>query len=530
MRRGRSDSSATAPPEYAIAIGSDSDDDIPVVREQTLYHSPPIAEGEAVRDFSPIGGAPSVAASSVPSDIHTGPVVPQTLLQGMSISKVSTKRRKRLFLVLDAEAGKITWDKTRSNKCVYIDDIKEIRVTPEIRQYRLDCGVAEIEEGRFFSILYAVPERRSKTMHLIADDDASFRAWVTTLDALSKHRQDLMTSLMTFNDRAIGIYWRREMNRLYPENPPVEEEIDFAGVERVCRNLHIHVSQETLRARFEEADKTQSSKLNFDEFQGFVRLMTRREDIRAVFREISSGHENGLGFQDFITFLRDVQNEDVTDLAAWETIFHQFSRRSHKNASADGAARWSEASLTRYLTSIHNLPLERVPQNCDLDRPVNEYYISSSHNTYLTGRQVADESSIEGYIAALMRGCRCVEVDCWDGPDNQPIVTHGKTLTTQILFREAISAINKYAFVKSQYPLWVSLEVHCNPTQQEIMTNIMKEIFGERLVTEKLPGFESQLPTPEQLKGRILIKCSHQTSTTRETLTRVARPGGAATA
>lgn len=507
MRRGRSDSSATAPPEYAIAIGSDSDDDTPVVREQTLYHSPPIAEGEAVRDFSPIGGAPSVAASSVPSDIHTGPVVPQTLLQGMSISKVSTKRRKRLFLVLDAEAGKITWDKTRSNKCVYIDDIKEIRVTPEIRQYRLDCGVAESEEGRFFSILYAVPERRSKTMHLIADDDASFRAWVTTLDALSKHRQDLMTSLMTFNDRAIGIYWRREMNRLYPENPPVEEEIDFAGVERVCRNLHIHVSQETLRARFEEADKTQSSKLNFDEFQGFVRLMTRREDIRAVFREISSGHENGLGFQDFITFLRDVQNEDVTDLAAWETIFHQFSRRSHKNASADGAARWSEASLTRYLTSIHNLPLERVPQNCDLDRPVNEYYISSSHNTYLTGRQVADESSIEGYIAALMRGCRCVEVDCWDGPDNQPIVTHGKTLTTQILFREAISAINKYAFVKSQYPLWVSLEVHCNPTQQEIMTNIMKEIFGERLVTEKLPGFESQLPTPEQLKGRILIKC-----------------------
>lgn len=508
VRRGRSDSSATAPPEYAVAFGSESDDETPVVREQTLYHSLPIAEGEAIRDFSPIGGAPSIAASSVPSDVHTGPVIPQILLQGMSISKVSTKRRKRLFLVLDPEAGKITWDKNRSSKCVYIDDIKEIRVTSDIRQYRLDCGVPESDEPRFFSILYALPEeKRQKTMHLIADSDASFHAWVTTLDALSKHRQDLMTSLMTFNDRAIGIYWRREMARIYPENPPVEEEIDFAGVERVCRNLHIHVSQETLKAKFDQADRSQTSKLNFEEFQEFVRLMVRREDVRAVYREISSGHEDGLSFQDFIAFLRDIQNEDVSDLAAWETIFHQFSRKSSKTASADGTARWSEASLTRYLTSIHNLPLEQVPQNCDLDRPVNEYYISSSHNTYLTGRQIADESSIEGYIAALMRGCRCVEVDCWDGPDNQPIVTHGKTLTTQIQFREVISAINKYAFIKSQYPLWVSLEVHCNPTQQEVMANIMKEIFAERLVTEKLLGFEGQLPTPEQLRGRILVKC-----------------------
>lgn len=508
VRRARSDSSATAPPDYALAFGSESDDETPVVREQTLYHSLPIAEGEAIRDFSPVGGAPSIAASSVPSDAHTGPVIPQILLQGMSISKVSTKRRKRLFLVLDPDAGKITWGKNHSSKCVYIDDIKEIRVTPDIRQYRLDCGAPESEESRFFSILYALPEeKRQKTMHLIADTDASFHAWVTTLDALSKHRQDLMTSLMTFNDRAIGIYWRREMARMYPENPPVEEEIDFAGLERVCRNLHIHVSQETLKSKFDQADRSQTSKLNFDEFQEFVRLMVRREDVRAVYREISSGHEDGLSFQDFIAFLRDVQNEDVSDLAAWETIFNQFSRKSSKTASADGTSRWSEASLTRYLTSIHNLPLEQVPQNCDLDRPINEYYISSSHNTYLTGRQIADESSIEGYIAALMQGCRCVEVDCWDGPDNQPIVTHGKTLTSQIQFREVIGAINKYAFMKSQYPLWVSLEVHCNPTQQEVMSNIMKEIFAERLVTEKLIGFEGQLPSPEQLRGRILVKC-----------------------
>lgn len=511
MRRGRSDSGVAAAAENgsAIAVASESDDEAAPVREQMIYPMP-ITEGEPLRDFSPTGGTPSIAATSTLSDIHIGPIAPPVLTQGTSISKVSTKRRKRINLALDQEAGKVFWDKNRPSKCVYIDDIKEIRKAPDIRQYRLDCGVAESEESRFFTILYAVPDRKQKTMHLIADNDEQFQWWVDTLDALSKHRQELMTSLMAFNDRAIKVYWRKEMTRLYPENPPIEEEIHFAGVERVCRNLHIHVSPDTLKFRFDQADKTGSGTLNYGEFQEFVRLMAQRDDVRAVYHKTSSGHEDGLSFQDFIHFLNDVQHEDVTDLAAKEAIFNHFSRGYSKTDAEDGASEkphMSEGALARYLTSIHNTPIESVPQNCELTRPVNEYYISSSHNTYLTGRQVADISSIEGYISALMRGCRCVEVDCWDGPDNQPVVTHGKTLTSQIQFREAIAAINKYAFVKSQYPLWVSLEVHCNPTQQEIMANIMKDIFGDKLVTEKFEMDDNQLPTPEQLKGRILVKC-----------------------
>lgn len=511
MRRGRSDSGAAAPPEYAIAIGSESDEETGIVREQQVSHPVPIAEGEALRDFSPTNASsPSVSAYTTLSDIHTGPVIPQSLLLGTMVSKLS-KRRKRLNLVLDSEAGKIYWDKNRPSKCVYIDDIKEIRVAPEVRQYRLDCGASEAEESRFFSILYAVPDKKQKTMHLVTDDDESFNAWVSTLDALSKHRQALMTSLMSFNDRAIRIYWRKEMARLYPDNLPDEEVIHFAGVERVCRNLHIHVSQETLKAKFDQADKTRTGTLNFDEFQDFVRLTARREDVRAVYREIASDPEGGLTFEDFLRFLKDVQNENVEDVAAWETVFHQFGRgKASETSSISGTfekPRMSETALAKYLTSIHNTPIEVAPKDFVLDRPCNEYFISSSHNTYLTGRQIGDVSSIEGYISALMRGCRCVEIDCWDGPDNQPIVTHGKTLTSQIQFREAVSAINKYAFVKSTYPLWISLEVHCNATQQEVMANIMKDVFGEKLVTEKLEGCDDQLPTPEQLRGRVLIKC-----------------------
>jgi phosphatidylinositol phospholipase C delta len=46
----------------------------------------------------------------------------------------------------------------------------------------------------------------------------------------------------------------------------------------------------------------------------------------------------------------------------------------------------------------------------------------------------------------------------FDGSDGEPVITHKMTMIRPILLRDAIRAINTYAFVASPYPLILTIE------------------------------------------------------------------------
>ena len=114
------------------------------------------------------------------------------------------------------------------------------------------------------------------------------------------------------------------------------------------------------------------------------------------------------------------------------------------------------------------------------------------------------QCSCEAYVYALLKGCRCLEIDTWDGVD-EPMVTHGMTLTTKIRLRDVLEVIKAYAFDASPYPVILSLENHCSNQQQTMMAMQFNTIFGDMLATENLSEGNT-LPSPEKLKYKVILK------------------------
>lgn len=68
---------------------------------------------------------------------------------------------------------------------------------------------------------------------------------------------------------------------------------------------------------------------------------------------------------------------------------------------------WTSKAFTSFLLSPDNSAF--TDEKMDMAQPLPDYFISSSHNTYLVGHQLVGESTIEGYARALLHGCRSVE-------------------------------------------------------------------------------------------------------------------------
>jgi hypothetical protein len=90
----------------------------------------------------------------------------------------------------------------------------------------------------------------------------------------------------------------------------------------------------------------------------------------------------------------------------------------------------------------------------------------------------------------------------------EPLVLHGWTLTAPVRFRDVCKAVRETAFLTTNLPIIVSLEVHANLEQQEIMVNIMKEEWKEFLIDAAHPTCdpEDRLPRLEELLNKILVK------------------------
>mmetsp|Transcript_12237 Transcript_12237/g.37034 ORF Transcript_12237/g.37034 Transcript_12237/m.37034 type:complete len:1054 (-) Transcript_12237:124-3285(-) len=253
-----------------------------------------------------------------------------------------------------------------------------------------------------------------------------------------------------------------------------------------------------------EVDGDGNQVLDFGEIIHLLRLLRKRPEVEELFMRYTNG-AHYMSCQQLHSFLYHEQRELMaTPVRAQQLI---------ANFEPSGSPYMTLFAFEQYLCSQDNTVSD--PFHCDevyhdMNRPLTEYFIDSSHNTYLESDQLTGISSVAQYIRVLKDGCRCVELDCWNGSDGQPRIYHGHTLTSKILFSDVIVAIRDYAFCASDYPLILSIENHCGLEQQDRMASILRETLGSMLAPPPptLPGgsMMESLPSPEQLRHKILLK------------------------
>jgi len=89
-----------------------------------------------------------------------------------------------------------------------------------------------------------------------------------------------------------------------------------------------------------------------------------------------------------------------------------------------------------------------------------------------------------------------------------PIVTHGHTFCTNETFDAVAKAIGEFAFVTTELPVALSLEMHCSPSQQRQLAMMMCEHCKGGVLTyeELMSTGRANMLSPIDLKRRILLK------------------------
>ncbi|XP_074749218.1 1-phosphatidylinositol 4,5-bisphosphate phosphodiesterase eta-2 isoform X2 [Strix uralensis] len=409
----------------------------------------------------------------------------------------STKGLVR-FYYLDEHKSCIRWRPSRKNEKakISIDSIQEVceGKQSEIFQRYAD---GSFDPNCCFSIYYG---DHMESLDLVSSSGEEARTWITGLKYLMAgiSDEDSLSKRQRTRDQ-----WLKQTFDEADKNG--DGSLSISEVLQLMHKLNVNLPRQKVKQMFKEADTDDNQgTLGFDEFCAFYKMMSTRRDLYLLMLTYSN-HKDHLDTDDLRRFLETEQKmTNVTKEHCLEIISKFEPCLENKKEGALGID-----GFTNYMRSpsgdIFNP--EHYQVNQDMSYPLSHYFITSSHNTYLMGDQLMSQSRVDMYAWVLQSGCRCVEVDCWDGPDGEPIVHHGYTLTSKILFKDVIETINKYAFIKNEYPVILSIENHCSVIQQKKMAQYLTEILGDKLDLSSVHSDDSTtLPSPASLKGKILVK------------------------
>ncbi|XP_049635090.1 1-phosphatidylinositol 4,5-bisphosphate phosphodiesterase gamma-1 isoform X2 [Suncus etruscus] len=423
-------------------------------------------------------------------------------------SKKSQRPERKTFQV-KLETRQITWSRgaDKIEGAVDIREIKEIRpgkTSRDFDRYQEDPAFRP-DQSHCFVILYGM-EFRLKTLSLQATSEDEVNMWIKGLTWLMEDTLQAATPLQIER-------WLRK--QFYSVDRNREDRISAKDLKNMLSQVNYRVpNMRFLRERLTDLEQ-RSSDITYGQFAQLYRSLMysaqKMMDIpfleARISRTVEQSEPGQMSLSEFQQFLLEYQGELwAVDRLQVQEFMLNFLRDPLREIEEP------YFSLDEFVTflfskenSVWNSQLDAVYPDT-MNNPLSHYWISSSHNTYLTGDQFSSESSLEAYARCLRMGCRCIELDCWDGPDGMPVIYHGHTLTTKIKFSDVLHTIKEHAFVASEYPVILSIEDHCSIAQQRNMAQYFKKVLGDTLLTKPVDIAADGLPSPNQLKRKILIK------------------------
>ncbi len=195
--------------------------------------------------------------------------------------------------------------------------------------------------------------------------------------------------------------------------------LTFNECRALIEQLNVKMDKEVLKEHFDAANKKKAKgeekeALDQDEFVSFYYSLLKRPEIEDVFLRFATvnkdkeGVEIRMSADDLNRFQAEQQREELL-LEECDKIIKAFEPiPGYDSFSLEG---FTHFMMFSDLQGISDSRCQTVVYQ-DMTQPLSHYYMASSHNTYLTGNQVTGESSVDAYISALKKGCRCVERKC----------------------------------------------------------------------------------------------------------------------
>lgn len=455
-----------------------------------------------------------------------------SMVEGSELKKIRPNSRVyQRYYLLDAGLQALCWEpsKKESDKArISLASIREVRTGRNTETFRTSGVYEQISEDCAFSIIYG---EIYESLDLVANSSEVANVWVTGLRYLMQYGKHALDMLASSQD-SLRLGWLEQLFSSAADSgrqEDVEEGIRLQSAVKLIQSVNPGVSSGKLEHRFKELQRVRermcglaldngsgikdhdenrkttgrNEQITKQEFIEVFHDFCTRPELYFLLVQFSSNKE----FLNTIDLMRFIEAEQGTTQVSEDTsmrliLSHEPSEEGRQQGylSLDG--------FTSYLTSAdcHLFDREHDIVCQDMSQPLSHYYINSSHNTYLIEDQFRGPSDISGYIRALKMGCRSVEVDVWDGPDEEPVVCTGHSLSPPLILRCVLEAIGRFAFVASDYPLILSIENHCGLRQQKVMLQHLVRIFGERLYTDFPDDGASYLPSPHALRHRVLLR------------------------